>query len=72
MTESLERKQEQRYAVLKHMHEVAVDGENGPEWTYFDSKSIAETLPYSEQEIESSLTHLKGEHLVEIAYGNFR
>ena len=50
------------------MYDVAVEQRNDPEWTYFDSKSIEETLPYSKLEIESSLTYLKGEHLVETAY----
>lgn len=59
---SLERRQEQRYAVLKHMY-VVVEETNNSEKPFFEAGTIATALPYPEQEIESALTYLAGEHL---------
>ncbi len=68
MTNGIKRRQEQRYAVLKQMYDIAVEKENNSERTYFNSKSLVEVLPYPEQEIESALTYLKGQHLVEFVF----
>ena len=67
----IERRQEQRYIILKHMYDVAIEEKNDSEGTWFDTGSIAETLPYSEQEIESALVYLKGKGLAQIVTSTF-
>lgn len=69
MADSLERRQEQRYAVLKHIFDRSDLAET------FRAYKIASTLPYPEQEIELALTYLAGEHLadaVETYHGGSR
>ena len=65
MTNSLERKQEQRYAVLKYMYDVAVEERNDPSMSFHEDR-IAEGLNYSTQDIRSALSYLEGKHLVEV------
>lgn len=64
-SESLKRKQEQRYAILRYMYIVEFEEKNN-RVDPFRAHLIALSLPYSEQEIESALTYLAGEHLARV------
>jgi len=65
MSGSFERRQQQRYAVLRHMHEVAVEEKNDPTMSFHEDL-IVEGLAYLRQDVRSALNYLEGKHLVKV------
>ena len=65
MTKGFERRQQQRYAVLKHMYDVAVENRNDPTMSLHEDR-IAEGLDYPKQDVKSALSYLEGKYLIEI------
>ncbi len=66
MANGLEHRQEQRYAVLRHMYDVAVEGANNPSKEFYEN-DVAKGLGYPTQDVKSALSYLKGKNLVEVA-----
>ena len=65
MTKGFERRQQQRYAVLKHMYDVAVENRNDPTMPLHEDR-IAEGLDYPKQDVKSALSYLEGKYLIEV------
>lgn len=64
MSNDLERRDELRLTVLKHMYDETVGKNRDPGGTIFDAPNIAEVVPFPEQEVASALEFLEGKGLV--------
>lgn len=64
MSDNLNRRDEIRLVVLKHTYDETIGKLRDSEGTIFDAPSIAEDVPFTEQEISSALDYLEGKGLV--------
>jgi hypothetical protein len=70
-SESFERRQKQRLAVLKHMYNTAAGQGGDLRGAWFEADDIAKELPYSERDIVAALSYLEGKRLVGIVAQDF-